>query len=551
MAEEGRERKKSAIIRRMLRWIGLGALSLLLITVIIFQAPWKVIALLLIFLLACTALPRPFRKWFWLSVGVIIMALIIWVFLPEDNEGWHPYTFNEELAALQAKYAIPDSENAAIIYDQLLDSYDAGTFLWPDSLDWELEELTISGPWLSSEYPELATWLQGQDGKIKILMQASKKNKCRFPIAGDLVQLTANPPRDFKEVTDFWWSLPHRRPVPMRELGKLLVRVANNDIAEGRVDEALEKYIAVLQIGGHLRQQPSILDILVGMAVKAMGLEQIKAFLVSGDATEGRLALLQAALNDKEDDWRSDFLKVLENDKLILKYFMCAMAYQTNSENKVRLNRDPNSTLRNLIHIDPGPDGRLSEYWETKLTKAETIFCWFFVPPTPQKAAKIIDKVCDKWYAMAEADFDWQRPPEKFFWRSIRSNYRSFAEMMAHIYQPAYSVFHNAYLRSLVDRRCCWLILGLRQYKNRNGNWPERLEDIRSLVPPEVFTDPIGGDTFVYKLSGEGFTLYSRGKNNIDEGGQKWYEKDGTGPDDLLIWPPRNRRTKGEKANVE
>jgi hypothetical protein len=81
-------------------------------------------ALLVVFLLAHTVLPRPGLKWFWAGVGVVVIALIIWVFMPEDDTGWRPYTFDEELAALEAKRAIPDEENAARIYNELLGSYE-------------------------------------------------------------------------------------------------------------------------------------------------------------------------------------------------------------------------------------------------------------------------------------------------------------------------------------------------------------------------------------------------------------------------------------------
>ncbi|MHC4529590.1 MAG: hypothetical protein ACYS29_17090, partial [Planctomycetota bacterium] len=301
MAEDKGEKKKPGIAERIFKWIGLGLLCLVIIAGLIFQAPPKVIALLFVILLACTALPKPFRKWFWLSVGVIVLALIIWVFLPDDNEGWRPFMLEEELAALEAKRAIPAEENAATIYNKLLENYDpSSTVLWPKSMDWELEKLTVARPWSSKEYPELAAWLKGQRDTIETLIEASEIDQCRFPIAGDLEQIKADPPRDFKEVTDFWWSLAFRRPYPMRRWGQLLICTANNDIAEGRVDSALERYIAAVRMGTHMQQQSPMMDILVGIKLEAEALEQIKAFLATGDATEARLELLQATVNHTE-----------------------------------------------------------------------------------------------------------------------------------------------------------------------------------------------------------------------------------------------------------
>ena len=114
------EKKKRVSCKRFFKYLGLGLLIFMLAVSIIFQAPWKVITILAVILACCTILPKRFRKWFWLSAGVIVIALIIWVFLPGDNEGWRPYTFEEEMAALEAKYAIPDEENAALIYDEIL-----------------------------------------------------------------------------------------------------------------------------------------------------------------------------------------------------------------------------------------------------------------------------------------------------------------------------------------------------------------------------------------------------------------------------------------------
>src|SRR4030042_5321478 len=114
----------SHIVR--LTWI--IVLSLLLTACLFFQTPWKVTGLVLIFLLAATILPRAYRKWFWAVVWCAAAAVIVWIFLPEDNKDWRPYTFDKELAALEAKYVIPDWGNAATIYNELLENCDSNSF---------------------------------------------------------------------------------------------------------------------------------------------------------------------------------------------------------------------------------------------------------------------------------------------------------------------------------------------------------------------------------------------------------------------------------------
>ncbi|MGB8225496.1 MAG: hypothetical protein WCE45_01320, partial [Sedimentisphaerales bacterium] len=132
-------RKIFEITKQIIIWIWRVILSLLLIAGVVFQAPLKVLALVAIFLLACTALPLRWRKWFWAEVGVIVLVLVLWVLAPEKDSDWKPFTFDKELAALEAKNKIPDEENAAVIYNQLLADYNKTDFE-PNCLDDEFTE---------------------------------------------------------------------------------------------------------------------------------------------------------------------------------------------------------------------------------------------------------------------------------------------------------------------------------------------------------------------------------------------------------------------------
>lgn len=54
------------------------------------------------------------------------------------------------------------------------------------------------------------------------------------------------------------------------------------------------------------------------------------------------------------------------------------------------------------------------------------------------------------------------------------------------------------------------------------------------MVAGHVLVDPLSNKSFVYKLTGNGFILYSKGINSIDEDGRS-----NGGADDWIIWPPR------------
>ena len=121
-------------------------------------------------------------------------------------------------------------------------------------------------------------------------------------------------------------------------------------------------------------------------------------------------------------------------------------------------------------------------------------------------------------------------------------------DMLLYIMEPTYHRIHDIYLRLTADKQGSRIIIALRRYKNKNGFWPVNLDDVKSMAPAEIFVDPHNDEEFVYKLTQENFTLYSRGKNNVDDGGER-DEKAGT--DDWLIWPLRSRKAKEESTNAE
>ena len=88
------------------------------------------------------------------------------------------------------------------------------------------------------------------------------------------------------------------------------------------------------------------------------------------------------------------------------------------------------------------------------------------------------------------------------------------------------------------------ILIELRRYKNERNQWPETLKDIKAQAPAETFIDPTNGGDYVYKLTDENFTLYSTGKNAIDEEGERntvFDPNESNWPiqkeDDILFWP--------------
>ncbi|MHC4397539.1 MAG: hypothetical protein ACYS1A_18000 [Planctomycetota bacterium] len=537
----------------------LTLLAILIVLALIFQAPWKVTILLIVILAAYTILPKLYRKWFWLSVAVIVLMLIIWVFLPADNEGWRPYTFDEELAALNAKYSIPDSQNAATFYNQLLlEDYNEAEFY--ENLPRELQrKLHIRAPWTGPEHPVFMKWLNSHQDTITTLIDASKIEKCRLPIYVDNEK----------------FRLTYKHLNAVRRWTRLLSAAAYNDLGEGRIDEAFEKQMTALALGKHQRQQPALVQMLIGMASEAMALRGFRVLAVTCDASEQQLDAIDQAVAAIEHDWDSDFSRMLENNKLWIKN-QFGKYYEINLRGRLRLSRDPKAEIRARMKDMKDAFEKLTKdqkdrmkkyypiiwsnpnYWQRKLIRAKTILYWFYLPLWPQKGGDAIDTFYEKFYKRDGVELDWKKEPNEVSPRFSLNYTYLIEDLVISSSVPVYDRIHDMYLRYTAVHRGCRLIIALRRYTNKYGQWPQNLYGIKNLVPPENFVDPINGGSFIYKLTEENFTLYSKGKNNIDEGGRR-----GGDSDDFPIWsermykppipfPPqqnRRRKNKNEKAD--
>ena len=516
---------------RSLKLLALAILILLIIAAIYFQAPWKATALLLIILLANVLLPKGKKRWFWAAAGIVAIALIVWVFLPDNNTGWRPYTFDKELTALETKYKIPDEQNAALIYQPLLESLKEKQ-LEPNLTDpnayWRIAP---HQPWRSKDYPELAKWIENHKQTIDTLLEASRKEKCHFPIIADVSQM--------QSLMD--------RVAPMRHLIYLLEASANNDIAENRTESGIEKYTAAMQIAKHELQQTTMIELMVGMALDAFATSNINRLIVEENVSESQLDRIEQALNTVEFDWSKDWPRVIENEKLLFKNMMAEIHYEVNEKGQIRYSR----SLPKLIDSE---EIYKQSYLLGKYIKSGVIVRWFWFPSNPEDLSLIIDDAY-KSFSSQEP----QEPFQKSFWK-YRFNIKWLSREMASTEFKTASATKVIYVRSQTSRKGIQLLIPLKRYKNKNGVWPNSLDEIKDLVPAEAFIDPLNGGAFVYKLTKDNFTLYSRGKNGIDEGGKQetegsidsegnWIPK--SKEDDLLIWPSRNCDTKKENKDVK
>jgi hypothetical protein len=385
------------------------------------------------------------NKRFFGPIPAIVLALacclLLWFFFFYQSA-------YEKLFAIEAARAIPDSENAATMYNKLPGySSDLLEYDFPNDSS---EDATLARPWSGEDYPELAMWFEEREDIIDDLIRASKIEQCRFPLT------------DFPKGA----GLHGQRLKSLRTWTFFLVRSANNDIAEGRIEKALEKCFCLIRMGRHNRQQPFSLDFLIGINIESMALRRMRTCIVESDLTNENLLAIETAISQPNDEWTQDLNNMLAVEKLYVK-----------------------------------------------------------LPP--------------------------HAPSETRWWHRLKARWQKKRDQDAIIDR-----IKELYTRLLADRRGNFILTSLRKYRDQNGHWPESLDALLPLVDKNIFIDPQNNGPFFYKLTDDGFTLYSKGPNNIDENGfvlRSTTENgsDKNGADDRPIWPLQIPQTSEKNAGEE
>lgn len=325
-----------------------------------------------------------------------------------------------------ADQAIPDSQNAAVIYNLLLEDPNAASLDYlPKSVDTKNDGQTLLQTWLEKDNPEVAAWIKEYQWLMDKLIEASHFEKCYFPI-----------------VADWYDDTRITRLSRVRRWAFLIRRASNNDIAENRNKEALAKCKCLIRMGEHLRQQSMMIEYLVGIAVESLGVNQMIVLIMEGNIDGSFLQEIELILLRTRNDWAATMNRIKQVEEL----------------KEWRLKEQMSLIGRLKYEFQDGLFGNKNKYEEVNL-------------------------------------------------------------------------IHN---RIRTSQRGIHILIALKHYKNKYGMWPKDLDEIESMVAEHIFVDPLNNKSFVYKLTDNGFILYSKGKNNIDEGGRK---KDGA--DDWPIWPLR------------
>jgi hypothetical protein len=512
------------IVGTVFRWI-FTILCLLLISVLFFIGTYSRNLHWLWLIIPVSLWIAAFKKktavYLALAFLMCIVIVIIWVFLP-DKGNWRPYSFDYEFNGIKATRAVPDNENAALIYQRLTVEFNDSN---APSFFNDGNSPSTRVQWKGIEHPETAAFIDARQNIVTEVMMASNMDKCVFPLWKNQLDM---PTENFDR---------------MRHIASLLLSSANRDMGEYRIDEALEKYKCLVRMGRHIQSQPSFMQLMVGEAIERMAYTQLASVVIDSNLSRTQRDSIRQIIPGTIDDWPQLDSSILETEKLLSKNMMAMMLYEINDENTVRFRRGNVPFSNNAANIQRPPRAL-----RIKMQKLGSAILWFITPRDPKVISSIYDEEFQRAGQVADANKLKNRPPLNtgYFLAWLRDPHRFTARVMVQMGFPYHEEVHRrSYLPMVAYRRGMVILLAMRDYKDAHSHWPSTLNEIKIAVPAEALIDPFTQRPFIYKVKDDTFLLYSVGRNKIDEKGKPRpscrdgsCKTDHSGSDDILIWPP-------------
>ena len=457
----------------------------------------------------------------WLHTGqpllVALMVGLVSVWPERDRGAWRSLSFDREVAAAEAQRAVLDGENAALRYEAALAGVDVNER--PNFTSRAGHALGgLAGiSWKSEDYPQAAQWLDLRTEVISKLLQIGEIEKCRWPIYAN---------------SDCQWTVPYKK---VNYAVWLLTVATLRDLGEDRSQRALEKCLCLLRIADHSCQQTHDVDFRGAFHVEGRALEILRHLPVGHALSQQDLERIARRLPTVADTWHRDTTRLLAFNELRFAQFL-APIYEINGQGKVRF-------APSFRRLDDGKQqGNV-----IARSRAWRLYWLMNMPLNPEGVWNMA-----RQESAALARFLQQGPA------SCAAHARDYLsesslDLMGHVLanlarwwahdscfpEWQYANFAQYYAEQMAQRRGTWLVFGLRRYHDGHGVWPQTLDAISEYVPAEAFVDPTAEGPFVYTPDGDGFRLYGKGLNRIDEGSRDHHVRAlDKVEDDIWIWPP-------------
>jgi hypothetical protein len=262
---------------------------------------------------------------------------------------------------------------------------------------------------------------------------------------------------------------------------------------DGDLDGAAESCQAMLNTAGAFKDHPSLIGYLVRLAEQAIAINSIERVLGQGTVSEPHLKKLQELLQREADD--DGMHAAMRGER--------ASSHQMFS--KVR---DGKTTISQMFGnggnkgglIEPGVTGWLLDAFPNVILKDY---------PDYLRAMNERVDVCKL-----------EPGPRNDALQNLDEGARTKGNLLTRMMLPAVEKVSQASLRSQAYLRCSTVAVAAERYRLSHDAWPRTLDDlVKDGLLAKIPSDPYDGKPLRWKRTPTGATVYSVGRDRIDNGG--------------------------------
>lgn len=419
------------------------------------------------------------KTWKW--AGIIAAALVMLLFI---IRAWIDYSAQSMLDAEIEKIResgapltwndleppeIPAKENAATFYMKAFKLISKATNKKAREL-YENHEYILTESDQKEYLPELRKLLEKNKDVISLIKQGVSKKECYFK----LVWKFGMPDKQNNDYLSQFF-----------DCCTLLLLESEEKYYKGKVDEALESCVTLLRFGNHISKDANIFGYAASQVPIAMSYENIQKFLQRGNASlkicerviramqkTNHLSSLKKALEFERAKNIEDLMKAINNDE-----------ERTETE----------STFRKVIG------------WAWK--------------PMLKKDVALYIKTMNEVISLVEEPFLEAKV-------QLLKTYNMIEDLPSYYFFTKVSGLNNYYsLQMATDEKArleiVMLGVALKYFKQKNGQYPSSLAELKDEILTEIPVDPFTGNEYIYVKEIDTVYVYSVGIDMKDGGGMK------------------------------
>jgi len=388
----------------------------------------------------------------------------------------------------------------------------------------EALDRAMDAPWKEKDIPLIAGWLKANDKALALAVEATKRPRYYVPAVG-----VHDPPRMFDMLLGV-------RASGVRDIGRALGARANKEAAEGNGDAARRDLVAIHHLAHLLTRCDRFIDVVVGMgfekqacradraAASGLTAEQAKALLADLRALPP-FPGLRGTIDNGERYFALDCVMMFASSSLKGEQALLDTIDSIERPGDAATRREsPAGPAAIQEAIDWDEILRTMNHWYDRMVYALGKRTYAEKCEALAALSKELDALCPGARKNGSTQSLFRSlldlTPEKRE-KLRRRKCRAIGNLSVGSLVRYLSKANYLHQRMMQDRDLTYICLALAAYKAERGSFPTELTGLApkylQAVPKDLFT----GKPLIYRLRGDGYVLYSAGRNMTDDGGRK------------------------------